>query len=930
MEPAQLAAQFENLEQKVNNNELISVQPTVVTESKTTDQGSVMQVDNTQQNPPVLQVADMNQAPMYLISEQPTAETRQVVPIPLFIVQQPEQPSVLEAKEQQQEQNFQQDDKSSVLYYMPMQNLLQNELHYNHPEAPQQYVEIPIQVEQTQHIFEEQKAEGNPETQNEPNDQLQDIQKNKSVVETQQLSKEQTESNNGQVVVLNQAAQPIALPYVYEQIKEQTNDTAEEVSRIKQLLNQEKLTKVETNSVVDSDNLKYVTLQQEEQKYDQIQITPTPQIDDKVKYYVKTKSDYEQTQKSVTINYETQTNTEKTTEESVDSIYTLEQLSGYGTKLNSQQQEKPQASKLISSTKNMVNGEDVLNINAIQFGGIESTSSTANVITAQNIPDTFTSIDSSYIHETDQAKLSAYVSTTTAPVEVTEYEELKSLSKQPIVVEDESNDEQSVEVVTSTTETALRKDNEHDTNLENTVIVTPRPVSTQFLAPITAGVQLQSLEYTPQNHKENIYVEIQKSVPYYLGKLEYLQSDDTKHAEDNHSASSISKSALDNLQVGNVLLRHNHEDVKNRFFEKALEENCTEPYQEQLSGEEKEIIAAVANKEVSQTSNQHYYLAMPPEQENKEVDSSEPVSEQHVQIPVPVLEPNTKTHAQIIEKPVHITQYVDRPYPVPVPVQVHVPVPYTVEKQVPVPVTVEKIVDRPVTVTKYVERPVHIPQPYVVEKVVEKHVEVPVEVTKYIDRPYPVQVSVPHPVPFPVEVALPPPIPTDTPYVNKQVVEKSEKPQRLVYGIPRPNNQHFHGKPSSLYTQQPVQVEEISKYIDKVVNKPFPVYYLNDNHVQETSYPTQYMYAPHYHPNVQCDQEASHSTKLYQTINPDDYIGMVPPKPPSVRPEEGRVRQNRHARHEFGKNLRIEYGFMPPLIPSLEIDENGQPVERKE
>lgn len=29
---------------------------------------------------------------------------------------------------------------------------------------------------------------------------------------------------------------------------------------------------------------------------------------------------------------------------------------------------------------------------------------------------------------------------------------------------------------------------------------------------------------------------------------------------------------------------------------------------------------------------------------------------------------------------------------------------------------------------------------------------------------------------------------------------------------------------------------------------------------------------------------------------------------------------------DYGKNLRIEYGFKPPMIPSVEIDENGNPI----
>lgn len=870
------------------------------------------------------------------------------------------------------------------------------------------------------------------------------------------------EQEDSQQVYYLSSEQPIALPYVYldqytnedrltsnvkvstnneetinenkdAQVKEQT-----ELSRIKQLLSAEKSNDQLINSslsdqTVDQSDIKKneeLHLQDinqpqiytlvKEQLY-QSTIAP-PQLKESIQYQaqvVQTNADYAQQEAKISsIAYTPQSTSNVVQEkENLEAIYALEQLSGYGSKINAQQSATVQSlpSRLIDSTKNMVSGVDVLNINAIQY--TETESSTPNSITAEYVQvplDTLTSsIETSQTHE-EQTKLSSQQHFSTTPA--TEYlneKEIVNLSEQPIVVEDENTDEQSIDVVvSSTTETSINRANTKDNvqNNENTVLVTPRPVSTHFLAPITAGVQLQSLEYVP-NTKENVYVEIQKSVPYYLGKVEYVQGE----TKSSHK-SSVNKNALDNLKDVNTLIKYNEGamqqevNVKEQFFQNNVNENCTETKQpaqqgvqhssaeqeileqqvseqkipslqvpvkqegfkqqlltedlslleniqasqelplpqflstenkftteqlnqqlsfQQISKIEKDIIAAVANKEMTDSNNNHYYIALPDQKSSYK--GSNQISEQHVQIPVPVLEPNTKIHTQIIEKPVHITKYVDRPYPVPV--QVHVPVPYTVEKKVPVPVTVEKLVDRPVTVTKYVDRPVHVPQPYVVEKVVEKHVEVPVEVTKYIDRPYHIQVPVPQPVPYPVEIALPPPIPNDKPYINKNHNNKIENPRPSpskvpTYDLHRQNNGDY-GKPLSHYPHQPIQVD-IPKYIDKVVNKPIPIYYLNDNKVQQTTYPSQYLYAPNYHPNIQCDQETSHSTKLYHTINPDDYIGLTPPKLPSrdVRLEDGRIRQNRHARHEFGKNLRIEYGFMPPLIPSLEIDENGQPVER--
>lgn len=821
-------------------------------------------------------------APMYIIPQE-QVDTSQIAPIPVIIMQPQEQTAVnvIETKEQEtiHQQNTD-DNKGEVFFYVPMAEPTVQPTFQLHMQVPiEENVETKANIES---FVTENEVTNETEQQTLSTKAIKtenEAEATKEVTTSTTLEKDTTELYY---------SQPVALPYVYQEqyanfdqnTKEETKLEEASLARIKQLLNAEKTNNkdvTEKSNDIQSVKIDY----QAEALY---QSTASPVVNDIQKNTVQDKVNLE----------------------------VLEQLSGYGSKVSEQQ--KP--SKLIDSTRNMVSGQDVLNINAIQFTATSEEFSTST-------------------------KYQEYVTSTT-PVSVeTQTEETVSLSEQPIVVEDETNEEQSLASTTATTSVE-----ENVSSSESTVLVTPRPVSTQFLAPITAGVQLQSLEYNP-HVKENVYVEIQKSVPYYLGKVEYLQTQ-----ESHNDKSSVSNNALVNIKDGNTLIKYNKEMIQevsevNKIVDDS-NENCTEtesspshqapryekliaerkPHEnllvdnvplnqlsmQQLSTEEKEIIAAVANKEMEDMSSQHYYVAMLPE--NKEKQLVDQISEQHVQIPVPVLEPHTKVHTQIIEKPVHVTQYVDRPYPVPV--QVHVPVPYTVEKKVPVPVTVEKIVDRPVTVTKYVERPIHVPQPYVVEKVVEKHVEVPVEVTKYIDRPYEVQVPIPHPVPFPVEVALPPPIPNDKPYINKD--NSVDKYEMRSPKPTRPNNHHH--KP--LFQQT-----EIPKYLDKIVNKPFPLHYVTDNKLQQ--YPPQYLYAPNYHPNVQCDQETSHSTHLYHTINPDDYIGLTPPKPPQkIRQEEGRIRQNRHARHEFGKNLRIEYGFMPPLIPSLEIDENGQPVERQE
>ncbi|KAF5288064.1 hypothetical protein FQR65_LT12114 [Abscondita terminalis] len=65
-------------------------------------------------------------------------------------------------------------------------------------------------------------------------------------------------------------------------------------------------------------------------------------------------------------------------------------------------------------------------------------------------------------------------------------------------------------------------------------------------------------------------------------------------------------------------------------------------------------------------------------------------------------------------------------------------------------------------------------------------------------------------------------------------------------------------------------------------------------------------------------------------INNNHYIGLVPPKvqaPPQYNATSN-VAKKRTAREGMLDNIRWEYGFMPPLIPSLAIDEHGNPVDK--
>ena len=121
----------------------------------------------------------------------------------------------------------------------------------------------------------------------------------------------------------------------------------------------------------------------------------------------------------------------------------------------------------------------------------------------------------------------------------------------------------------------------------------------------------------------------------------------------------------------------------------------------------------------------------------------------------------TKVVEKIVEKPIEVIKYIDRPFEKIVERRVEVPietikyVDRTVEKRVEVPVEVVKFVDRPVEKRvevpveriQYIERPVerivekrvevptiqYIEKP--VDRIVEKRIEVPVDRIQYIEKP---------------------------------------------------------------------------------------------------------------------------------------------------------------------------------------------------
>ncbi|CAH0547579.1 unnamed protein product [Brassicogethes aeneus] len=744
-------------------------------------------------------------------------------------------------------------------------------------------------------------------------------------------------------------------------------------------------------------------------------------------------------------------------------------------------------STLIEHTKNLVSGADVLNINEAISEKDESTVVTS---TAKSIVSEYAPTEATLSTLLTRVEIN-HDGQSNTPAPVTE----SSLDKEPIVVAEYEDNSIKSSTVSSDSTTASSTQTE-----ESGIWVTPRPVSVNFLAPITAGIRLENVEQatkTVLNPSRQYVVEVQKSLPYYLGKYEFEQkpSYHTEQRTISHNAS-YEQAAQENIELGKTLLYFPVESlpraqalvqklpqvevqqlpqvqVQQSFAEqfKQAEESFSEEIKsnflnkvEQTESESQQVSihnqivheqhkAEVEQQNIEQhkkEETQKYYEEDQQNQQKYQIVQQEELQAYH---PVPNVQFFQLPYT--IRNPDPLIKFENQPYPVHVPVQIpiqqqsylvenNVPVPAPVEKIVekpivvtkyidrpyPVQVPVEKIVEKPVHITKYVEKPIHIPQPYAVEKIVEK----PVEVTKYIDRPYPVpypveklvRVQVPVekivekkvPVPHYVEKIVEKPVtkyvdrpyPVPTQYTHQQNVNadiskyhqnqgaisqvhfiqgghfgQNTNGQHIVYQARIPQQQYHQQIQQQLqkqqhqqqhqhdqhynqqYNQQNNQQQQATKFtkvqLQNVQNNGFGHI---EQHTQQSIqqpqsiiYPNTYLYAPthvkqyipdkhdlkivkgyvpqnlvnngYLPPKENCDHQVQSSglKTQYYTIKPEEYIGLIPPRHQHQRNVRF-PKKLRTPRSNFDSNLRLEYGFMPPLIPSLEIDENGKPIEKQE
>lgn len=263
-----------------------------------------------------------------------------------------------------------------------------------------------------------------------------------------------------------------------------------------------------------------------------------------------------------------------------------------------------------------------------------------------------------------------------------------------------------------------------------------------------------------------------------------------------------------------------------------------------------------------------------------------------------------------MEKP--IPHYIDNPYPVEVPVPVPVHEPYYIPVELAKPY--------PVQITAYLPKPYAVPQPY------------PVPV------PQPIEVPVQHAVPMEVKI--------------QQSSDFSKQMSRLVERYPAnfgkgnrankpvdpyayassyspskvPCNDQTGKRPNNLQGSPSLQNYQIKNPPLKST-KYTSTSYQNVQHQAYNTIPHQFQV--HHQPQKQyfgSQGNKNQLTKPHPSFYSNQYLGLFPPKLES-HPTPKSVRRHRNARHNFESNIRMEYGFMPPLRPSLEIDENGQPIE---
>ncbi|XP_054283624.1 uncharacterized protein LOC129000688 [Macrosteles quadrilineatus] len=256
-------------------------------------------------------------------------------------------------------------------------------------------------------------------------------------------------------------------------------------------------------------------------------------------------------------------------------------------------------------------------------------------------------------------------------------------------------------------------------------------------------------------------------------------------------------------------------------------------------------------------------------------------------------------NANVLIKEVPVPQYIEKTKYVEIEKPIHIPHPY--------PVEYTKVVEKPVPVP----HPVPVPQTQIVEKHVPVPQPVPVEVTRVVEK----HVPVPHPVPVEytkvVAVEKPVPVPQPVPYAVTKLVAVDRPvayphPVPVPYAVPHPVGvpvphlvPYPHVVPVPVKDYRPVYIYRKSTG-GRLLHREFP--HAKYGKSSPAFRPSQPVFNSQYPP------PSYHVTTYFKSPH-----GKSRGQP---------------------RKLCIEYGgFKPPLIPSVQVDEDPKttygPAEQK-
>lgn len=283
---------------------------------------------------------------------------------------------------------------------------------------------------------------------------------------------------------------------------------------------------------------------------------------------------------------------------------------------------------------------------------------------------------------------------------------------------------------------------------------------------------------------------------------------------------------------------------------------------------------------------------------------NEPQPELRLLLNVPQAYPIEK----VIEKTVHVPQekVIEKQITIPQPFPVHVPIDRIVEKQIriPYPVHVEKVIEKkvPFTIQRFIiPFPIHfrVPQPIPVEKVVEK--AVPVGTAKLVKS-----------VTGPIYNAQ-----NDGSY---QIRQSFQTPSGPLYGSAADDPGYFNATQFYGLGYAALNRPHVRQPVVHALPKKFG------------SYGVQYPHAVAAY-SALIGNNGSPGTYGRVPLDKDEYVGPVPRKAlqgiqskslqyasPDIQATMRRTRQEVGNTGSF-RQSKMEYGFKPPMVPSVQYDE---------